>query len=177
MKYFRLLTLVVISFVSAVNASQSERVYLPGFRFPEETLDDRKDFSYIEYGGTGLLVPFAPELSFGKRTLDEHHVVDLKWGITSIVYYYGQASYLYFPKVNSGFYSGIGLTGGVVPTFIRGGPLVYPHGNIPLTAGYQYEEGEKIQFLQFQLGPLSTLWFMEHWPWIPSVTVSYGSQY
>ncbi|MCC6127987.1 MAG: hypothetical protein IT584_02170 [Chlamydiae bacterium] len=132
----------------------------------QTALADQKEkdfFMYAQAGGCGFLYLLAyVEGAVGYRTLNRHHVLDVNLGGSPQKYFYGQASYLYFPKASSGTYFGIGLTGGRTRLktdrlFVSGPSYSYKSFlNIPFTIGAQSTFSKYHQFIQFQITPRLT---------------------
>lgn len=127
---------------------------------PKEETPPKKSFTYFS---AGVVVAFpqhprtlyqmrevAPDLFIGHRLFfAARHGIDFGGGGGWVPHYdlpffYGQASYLYYPKGYDGFYLGGGAT-------LLYGRLL----NIPITFGYQFQK-ERPTFIQFQVTPLMT---------------------
>lgn len=120
---------------------------------------ERNYMRYCSFGGSGLLLPYAPEVSIGCRKLHSHNVWDINGGANVGGYFFTQASYLYYKEPSKGFFAGAGLTGGYL---IKDSILeCYPwfnagyNFNVQTTFGYQWEKS----FLQFQVTPRLTTTF------------------
>lgn len=126
-------------------------------------------FKYFSFGGCGLFLPIFPEIAFGCRKANSHHVWDVQAGASvTLRYFWGQASYLYYFLPNQGTYNtpylGIGLTISHVGNSFNKVPMLYQPKyavlpNLPITVGYQWSKNDQNQFLQLQVTPFAITTF------------------
>jgi|GEM_PF-6145479 len=176
MKTIKKLTAILLIFKSAFLIANDKC----GTSKQDFSIENRDKFRYVDLG---LYFPYGPTAALGFRKLNSHHVWDFKVGTAMFLTYYGECSYLYFPKQNEGVYFGAGVLGGVsafsglVPfggTSKGVEPLYF---DLPLTLGYQFStKKEKMQFVEFKVGVADST-FISHDKWIPTARVSYGIEF
>lgn len=145
------------------------------------SLLSRPSHTYMMVGAYApMLVPqgvmaIAPSVSVGQRLANAAHRWDYALGSALHPFYqigYGQASYLYYPRITQGVFMGVGLRGGVihlgktvrqqVRSLVAQADIdmdvnlksLTPYVDLPFIFGYQFTGADNPGFVEVQVTPL-----------------------